>query len=326
MQSMESEAQTMSGSLIELNTTSAIEFAYVPQGEFSMGRPEPKPPSSLFQIGVVTSTLLALILIALVVRSFYRAQKRNAYSYSLRGLLYFLLNVAGLLFALVCVWEGRNEQLAYRQALEVYLSADTDEKPPHTVRISKPFYISRHEITQGQFQELMEVNYSTVRGENRPVNNVSKTKADRFCKRLSRITGRIIRLPTEAEWEYCAQMNSTINQSLDAYAWHIGNSNQLIQDVGQLDGGRLGIYDLIGNVAEWCSDGYDPEFYRKSPEVDPTGSLEGDGYVLRGGSYFWGENLCNMYSRRFYDEGDQSPCFGFRIVMEMDEAVAGKVE
>jgi len=182
-------------------------------------------------------------------------------------------------------------------------SGDSDEKPVHTVRISRPFWMAKYEVTQSQYQAVTGTNpsYDIFKGSDLPVDSVSWNDAVAFCRKLTereRQAGRlpqgyVYRLPTEAEWEYAARGGGKSrgfeyagSGSLDEVAWHSGNSGFKTHPVGQKKPNELGLYDMSGNVWEWCHDLYDAGYYAKSPASDPTGASSGGLRVLRGGSQF----------------------------------------
>jgi formylglycine-generating enzyme required for sulfatase activity len=149
-----------------------------------------------------------------------------------------------------------------------------DEKPPHKVRLTKSFEMGKYEVTQAQYQAVMGANPSTIKGENRPVETVSRTDAQDFLDKLNaRNDGHRYRLPTEAEWEYAARAGSTrpYAGALDDIAWYAGNSGDETHPVGQKKPNSWGLYDMEGNVREWVSDWYSRTYYSNSPATDPPG-------------------------------------------------------
>ena len=149
-----------------------------------------------------------------------------------------------------------------------------DENPRHRVQISKVFEIGKYEVTQEQWIALMQSNPSAVKGDSRPVENVSKFDALDFIARLNQKNdGYHYRLPTEAEWEYAARagLDSPHTGPIDEMAWFAGNSEDETHPVGLKKPNVWGLYDMQGNVREWVSDLYSETYYSSSPLVDPQG-------------------------------------------------------
>jgi formylglycine-generating enzyme required for sulfatase activity len=164
-----------------------------------------------------------------------------------------------------------------------------DEQPLHQVTISKPFLIGRYEVTQGEWKTVMGREPVNFKGTSFPVQFVTWRDIQEFLTRLNqRADGYAYRLPTEAEWEYACRAGTTGNYAdeLEWLAWYANNSNQKVHPVGYKHPNAWGIYDMHGNVAEYCQDWYAANYYAQSPTVDPTGPANGTQRVLRGGSFF----------------------------------------
>jgi formylglycine-generating enzyme required for sulfatase activity len=194
-----------------------------------------------------------------------------------------------------------------------------DERPVHQVTISQPFYIGKYEVTQAQWQSVMGKNPSNFKdcGGNCPVEQMSWDDAQSFINKLNEgHDGFWYRLPTEAEWEYACRAGTTGDDAgnLDDMAWYADNSGKRTHPVGQKQANAFGLYDMHGNVWEWCRDWYDANYYVSSPATDPQGPGSGHHRVLRGGS--WSNNF---YTSRSAIRGDSSPAVrddyaGFRVV------------
>jgi formylglycine-generating enzyme required for sulfatase activity len=193
-----------------------------------------------------------------------------------------------------------------------------DESPQHEVTISKPFYMGVTEVTQAQYEAVMGTNPSGLKGPTNPVNNVSWYEASDFCRKLSAKTGKAFRLPTEAEWEYACRAGSKTrfsfgdsDSALGDYAW-FGSKTR---PVGQKKPNAWGLYDMHGNVGEWCADRYGP--YSSEASVDSQGATSGGVRVLRGGS--WGDDDTGRFrcACRFYrpDPADRHGTDGLRCAM-----------
>ncbi|MCU1334941.1 MAG: hypothetical protein JWO19_522 [Bryobacterales bacterium] len=157
---------------------------------------------------------------------------------------------------------------------------NADETPAHRVQITKAFEIGKYEVTQAQWQAIMGSNPSTIKGDDHPVETVSKDDAHDFLARLNaRNDGYRYRLPTEAEWEYAARAGTTDTQtaSLDEVAWYEANSGDETHPVGKKKPNAWGLYDTLGNVREWIEDLFARDFFSTSPLADPTGPQAGQG-------------------------------------------------
>ncbi|MBI1760077.1 MAG: formylglycine-generating enzyme family protein [Acidobacteria bacterium] len=231
-----------------------------------------------------------------------------------------------------------------------------DEKPQHRVTISQPFYLGRFEVTQQQWQAVMETtvqqqrdkanpnyNLSNV-GPKQPMYFVSWEEAQEFIQKLNqRNDGFTYRLPTEAEWEYAARAETTGDYAgnLETMAWYGDNSGKAQRDslkewvksgrnaqkyyddflkpngngtheVGSKSPNRWGLYDMHGNVWEWCADWYGD--YVAGNQIDPKGPDNGTYRVLRGGSWYYYSRVCRSALRFNYSPGDRGLFIGFRVV------------
>ena len=198
--------------------------------------------------------------------------------------------------------------------------ANTDEKPAHSVTLSD-FYIGKFEVTQQLWRAVMGENPSRWKGDNLPVEQVSWADCQTFVGRLNSQTGKNFRLPTEAEWEYAARGGNKSNGyrysgSNDLYdvAWYRENSDSRTHEVGGKRPNELGIYDMSGNVWEWCRDWYDDSYYGRSPAMSPTGPSSGFVRVLRGGSWRDDAQYCRSAYRGDYDPSYRFFNYGFRLV------------
>jgi len=199
---------------------------------------------------------------------------------------------------------------------------DTDEIQ-HEVVISKAFYMGVTEVTQAQFKEVMGTNPSNWKGENLPVERVTWNEAKEFCEKLSeKDPNMTYRLPTEAEWEYacragtdtwCYWGNDLNHNMIDQYAFYKKNSGFQTNEVGQKKPNLWGLYDMSGNVWEWCSDWKGD--YPTEKIIDPAGTPSGSFRVVRGGSWLSLARDCRSANRNDYSPDDRNSNVGFRLVL-----------
>jgi formylglycine-generating enzyme required for sulfatase activity len=191
------------------------------------------------------------------------------------------------------------------------------EKPMHRVRLSQPFEIGKYEVTQAQWEAVMGNNPSYFKGGNRPVEQVSWYDVQEFIERLNALDdGYVYRLPTEAEWEYACRAGSNGDYAgkLDAMAWYNDNSQQMTHPVGTKQPNAWGLYDMHGNVFEWCQDYYDAGYYAQSPSVDLQGPESGSFRVKRGGGWMFSAAFARSAARDLYAPTYRFNFVGFRLV------------
>ena len=192
-----------------------------------------------------------------------------------------------------------------------------NESPVHQVTVSS-FYMGETEVTQRQWKAIMGSNPSYFTGDNRPVERVSWNDCQMFIQKLNQLTGRTFRLPTEAEWEYAARggvhhsgYKYAGSNSVGGVAWYHDNSGSQTHDVKTKQPNALGLYDMSGNVWEWCSDCFGS--YSSGAQTDPQGPSSGSYRVLRGGSLDGSARYCRVSRRDGYYPGDRDCSIGFRL-------------
>ncbi len=192
-------------------------------------------------------------------------------------------------------------------------SGNSDEKPVHEVTLTRGFWLLETEVTQAQWQAVMGNNPSYFHGNNLPVECVSWEDCKEFCTKLSS-QGLNVSLPTEAQWEYACRAGTTgaYAGNLDEMAWYDDNSGSTTHEVGQKKPNAWGLYDMHGNVYEWCSDWWDS--YSESPASDPTGPSSGTLRVFRGGSWNNDAQYCRSANRNGNTPTNRSRNIGFRPV------------
>lgn len=194
------------------------------------------------------------------------------------------------------------------------------ELPAHEVLLTEDYYIGKYEVTQALWDVVMDSKHSTNDGDLLPKNYVSWNDCQEFIEKLNKITGLKFRLPTEAEWEYAARggkkskryLYSGSNNVLDV-AWYDGNSSNKRHPVGTKQANELGIFDMGGNVSEWCQDLWGQ--YQNDSQINPLGSSAGTKHVLRGGNYFFDIRICYLSYRMFAESNYKDASVGFRLAL-----------
>lgn len=225
------------------------------------------------------------------------------------------------------------------QALGLWSPLFSVEQPAKEVRITRPFLLGKYEVTQAQWTAVMGPgqpnrpgNPSAFKGPNLPVETVNWTEAQAFCQKLSEQSKAKYRLPTEAEWEYAARAGDNTpfgagadkkpitRDTLDQYAWMNANSGNKTHPVGAKKPNAWGLYDMLGNVWEWCQDGYAPDAYAKLPDRAENPSFWSDAVterVLRGGCWFLDHRAQRVALRGGNLPTLRNAYMGFRLVREL---------
>ena len=205
--------------------------------------------------------------------------------------------------------------------------ADADEKPAHQVTLSS-FSIGKYEVTQEEWVAVMGSNPSWYKGAKRPVDNVSWNDCQEFIRKLNAITGKKFRLPTEAEWEFAARGSNESrgykypgSNNIDNVAWYEVNSydvgssslNYGTHNVGQKQSNELGLYDMSGNVWEWCQDWYGS--YNSGSQTNPSGPSTGSIRVVRGGGWLSNAWYCRVSNRSVNSPDRRSNYLGLRLAL-----------
>ena len=228
------------------------------------------------------------------------------------------ITVNGVSFEMVYVEGGTFEMGATTEQ-----GGDTwgDEYPVHSVTLDG-YYIGKYEVTQELWEAVMGSNPSYFNGSQNPVERVSWNDCQEFISRLNSLTGRTFRLPTEAEWEYAARGGNKSrhykysgSNNIDDVAWYDDNTGRKTHPVGTKSANELGIYDMSGNVFEWCSDWYDYDYYSSGAQTNPQGPSTGSYRVLRGGSGDDFASYCRVSLRFNSDPGYSYYFFGLRLAL-----------
>ncbi len=227
----------------------------------------------------------------------------------------FIESVDGVNFDMLAVEGGTFTMGCTNQQSDCVI----DEKPAHQVSVSD-YYIGKYEITQNQWILIMNKNPSSMKGNNLPVENVSWNEVQEFITKLNMKTGKTFRLPTEAEWEFAAKGGNhskgndfSGSYSIEEVAWYKFNSDTNSHQVGQKKANELGIYDMTGNVCEWCSDWYGD--YSSGDQNNPQGAPTGQDRVVRGGGWYFNPQNCRVSSRLNIRPKKTYNSIGFRLVL-----------
>ena len=206
---------------------------------------------------------------------------------------------------------------------------DSDEKPVHSVTLTKAYYMGETEVTQALWQAVMgqtptsggsQWKLSYGKGDDYPAYYISHTDCQEFITKLNAMTGQKFRMPTEAEWEFAARGGTKSkgydyagSNTVDNVAWYSGNSGSTTHPVGKKQPNELGLYDMSGNVWEWCADWYGS--YTSDSQTNPTGPATGSTRGYRGGSWFFNASNCRTANRTYYSPGNRVNDLGFRLAL-----------
>ena len=232
--------------------------------------------------------------------------KSQPKTFTVNGVSFELLYVKGGTFTMGCTPEQNGD-------------CNNDEKPTHKVTLDD-YYIGKFEVTQDLWVAVMGKNPSNKKGDDLPVENVSWNDVQDFIRQLNQLTGENFSLPTEAQWEYAARggckskgYKYSGGNILGNVAWYADNSGSTPHPVGTRDPNELGLYDMSGNVWEWCYDWYGG--YSSESQTNPTGPTAGSIRVLRGGSWSYFAGLSRVSYRLYGQPGSRFSGRGFRLVL-----------
>ncbi len=202
---------------------------------------------------------------------------------------------------------------------EQWSDAYSDEKPAHRVTVSS-FYIGKYEVTQEEWEAVMGSNPSHFKGAKRPVENVDWDDCRQFIRKLNALTGKNFRMLTEAEWEFAARGGNKSrgykyagSPILDDVGWYDSNSSGTTHEVGKLNPNELGLYDMSGNVYEWCADWYGS--FESGAQTNPTGASSGSYRVCRGGAWCIEARFSRLSFRSKNNPDFPDIYFGLRLAL-----------
>ena len=261
--------------------------------------------------------LIFVVMCAEAVRGQEGTNSQNL-TFSVNNVIFEMVFVEGGTFAMGCTPEQGNDCLER-------------EKPAHKVTVGN-FYIGKYPITQAQWKAVMEyypIELHNTGCDSCPVERVSWEDAQEFITKLKTLTNKIYRLPTEAEWEFAARGGKKSmgykysgSNNIDEVAWYSGNYERgkygregSTHPVGIKKPNELGIYDMSGNVWEWCMDWYDKSYYEHSPLSGVRGAKMGTRRVVRGGCWRYGASMCRVSYRNGHTPNYLYDFIGFRLVL-----------
>ena len=300
--------------------------AGVPHKEQAEAQPKPQPKQSYTPVlekkrtnwaGLGVALMVIVVIVAIVFMLNNNSQDISAETFVNEAWTNETktFEANGVSFTMIPVEGGTFTMGATSEMTEPF----SDEEPTHQVTLSS-YYIGETEVTQALWEAVMGSNPSRFKGDNLPVEKVSWHDCQTFISRLNSLTGKRFRLPTEAEWEFAARGGNQSRHTqysgssrIDDVAWYEDNSGYKTHPVKTKQPNELGIYDMTGNVWEWCHDWYDS--YSSYAQTDPTGASSGSDRVSRGGS--WGDSprFCRSSYRNSWSPWKLGTNLGLRLVL-----------
>jgi len=309
---------------ITLSNGAHIDCVRVQPGHYVMGVQQPiMPDENYYSNKIRMETIVAISIFIFLVFIFAiwikKSVRTKSYTFSIAGLFFVLLLASLSIKSIISINSLSNElhshQEAFSKDMQKYENADASERPGHMVIISKSFLIAKYETTSEQYASVFGLEFDKNES-GKPVSEISWDEANSFCSELSRQIGRSVSLPTEAQWEYACR-GASADQSnfapLDLHVWYVDNSLGEKQRVGMKTPNKIGLYDMLGNVWEWCIDDYSS--YDADIAKDPIVVTGGNLKVIRGGSFMAPAEKCSSPTRVRVQKGERRSTIGFRIVV-----------
>ncbi len=268
-----------------------------------------------------------LFLLPLFLATLARAQTKDFEEVTVQGIVFISIPAGAFTMGTTDAWQAQLE------AEKVWTRFENVERPSHQVTLSRPFLMGKYEVTQKQWKAVLapKKNPSAFKGDDLPVESVSFDDVTTFLRALNKKEGRErFHLPTEAQWEYCARAGGTelygqnkehtpiTAKTLGDYAWFAANAGGKTHPVGQKQPNAWGLYDMSGNVWEWCRDWYTPDFYTAEAVANPMNkdAANASEHVIRGGSWFLAAPSLRCAFRGASLPDARSAHIGFRLVCE----------
>ena len=317
---------------LDLGNGIKLNLVLIPAGKFMMGTAEPSSVDIMsyrknIVIGQALTAASAAIILLILLGAAIRARRQGRRSQLSLGKLILLVAVTGGCVLSAMHWRQTLRDLdivqeEYLAARARFDSTDDSEKPAHLVMLTTPFYMGEFVVTQNQYFQVTGLTPSTFKAGNNPVESVLWEEARAFCRKLSEQTKHTVRLPTEAEWEYACRAGTSTSYwsggtelDLARVAWYSENGKATTHPVGQKDPNPFGLYDMHGNVRQWCEDWFDSDYYQYSEFVNPPGPANGLERVSRGGTRYDDAWKCRSACRWGSNPDFRDCLISFRIVM-----------
>jgi formylglycine-generating enzyme required for sulfatase activity len=309
---------------LDLGSGVKLEMVLIPGGKFTMGLPASEPPwigGAIFGIAGLTALILVGMSVARAIG------QRRWPQFSLRWLILLVVSLGVAQYG-VFRW--------YRASWARIERPNSEESPAHEVTIGAPYYMGKFEVMQEQYEQVMGKNPGHFQGHDLPVETVSWEDAQEFCRKATGWVGYVVRLPTEAEWERAcgagtrtAYCTGDAEADLDRIGWSQDNSKGKTHPVGEKEANGFGLYDMHGNVLEWCEDDwhagvdwYEVKWhagYDGAPEDGSAwvNSPRGKHRVLRGGSWLHHPRFCRLSCRHYFPPRECYDFTGFRVAVSI---------
>ncbi|MEI6234937.1 MAG: formylglycine-generating enzyme family protein [Planctomycetota bacterium] len=308
---------------IDFGNGVSMELVLIPAGEFVAGQREPvKPTVSVFEAQILVA-LGCASLVALLILFFVRRKPGARFSFSLMWLLALTASLGALIGGTMRLRWASLEEAHFKDAQLVYLLQRRIEElggtppPPHNVVIPHPFYMGKYPVTQEQYESVIGRNYAFFTGAKNPVERVTWYNARDYCKKAHelfferQLPDVTFELPTEDEWEYACKAGTQTpfysgetNEALSNAGWYRDNSSMTTHPVGLKIPNAFGLYDMHGNVRQWCMDVFDKPLNLRDR-------------VTRGGSWMDSPGDCNSTSRHSNVADTHESYIGFRVIVRV---------